>query len=298
MTEYTRSSNGNVHYPNTTDTARLEPEVVPTQAENPQETSGTTPGAIPRSASSATRGRPKGSKHKADNPPAAASSVSNLLASAIPLNLSSSLSTLLGTREDSIEDLRASPEVVSGELTDDDISALKVSQDVNTDLKVKRIITKVPLRKPSRNVFFRVRPGEAWRMTTLLLEDPEANDEFYTVSRSLWDTLGPRGRYYHLFVAINRQKTLFVLPVPVPDARKPNDWHLSLLDAVRMAETEWVRAEANMDVGMRDIHVAEGTLSEPEWPELAFNEIIRLAFRGRHVNSLEHPLIQRLEGRA
>ncbi|HSF32526.1 MAG TPA: hypothetical protein VLK82_18900, partial [Candidatus Tectomicrobia bacterium] len=206
--------------------------------------------------------------------------------------------TLLGARVDSIEDLRASPDVVSGELTDDDISALKVSQDVNTDLKVKRIITKVQLRKPSRNLFFRVRPGEAWRMTTLLLEDPEAKDEFYTVSRALWETLGPRGRYYHLFVAINRQKTLFVLPVPVPDARKPNDWHLSLLDAVRMAETEWVRAEANMDAGMRHIHVAEGTLSEPEWPELAFNEIIRLAFRGRHVNSLEHPLVQRLEGRA
>jgi hypothetical protein len=35
----------------------------------------------------------------------------------------------------------------------------------------------------------------------------------------------------------------------------------------------------------------------PRWPEGGFNYLFQLAFRGRVINNLDHPVIQRLQGR-
>jgi hypothetical protein len=41
---------------------------------------------------------------------------------------------------------------------------------------------------------------------------------------------------------------------------------------------------------------AQSIMSEPEWPDVSFQEIIRLAFRDRLITSLNHPVIKRLRG--
>jgi hypothetical protein len=47
------------------------------------------------------------------------------------------------------------------------------------------------------------------------------------------------------------------------------------------------------------IEIAENEgLPDPEWPPAAINEILRVAFKGgRVIDSLDHPLIQKLRGR-
>jgi hypothetical protein len=37
-------------------------------------------------------------------------------------------------------------------------------------------------------------------------------------------------------------------------------------------------------------------LPEPEWPETSFEELMQIAFRGRIINSLDHPVIRQLLG--
>jgi len=52
-----------------------------------------------------------------------------------------------------------------------------------------------------------------------------------------------------------------------------------------------------MNLGAYEMYVAENEkIPDPTWPELSFDEIIRIAFRDRLIDSPEHPVIKRLRG--
>jgi hypothetical protein len=67
---------------------------------------------------------------------------------------------------------------------------------------------------------------------------------------------------------------------------------------VATAETQWVRSVANKAVGGYDMLVAEAALSEPEWPDTSLDELIEIAFRGRIIQSPDHPVVAQLLGRS
>jgi hypothetical protein len=69
-----------------------------------------------------------------------------------------------------------------------------------------------------------------------------------------------------------------------------------MLEAVELAQKSWVRVSANMDVGGYDVLTATGTIPEPEWPGLSFAEILRIAFRHKLIDSLDHPVLKKLRG--
>jgi hypothetical protein len=50
-----------------------------------------------------------------------------------------------------------------------------------------------------------------------------------------------------------------------------------------------------MPVGAYDVCVATGKLPEPEWPtDKTFNDILRIAFKDRLIETVDHPVVQRL----
>jgi hypothetical protein len=53
-----------------------------------------------------------------------------------------------------------------------------------------------------------------------------------------------------------------------------------------------------MSLGAYEMFVAESAMSEPTWPEVTYQELIRLAFRDRLITTLDHPVIKRLRGLA
>ena len=100
-----------------------------------------------------------------------------------------------------------------------------------------------------------------------------------------------------LFTTINRQGVLHLWPVklPGPDG-KHNEWHRSAAEAAELAMKRWIRLTANMSLGAYEVFEATGDLPEPEWPDIAFPEILKIAFRDRIVDRADHPLVQRLRG--
>ena len=126
--------------------------------------------------------------------------------------------------------------------------------------------------------FVRVRPGEEWRLETGVFED-KINREVYLVRRDLWQELSGEVYPVCLFLAVSRQGDTFLWPCKLPgvDGRS-NTWNDSALDAVRLAESEWVRLSANMPGSLYDTFEAAGELSEPTWPELSFSEILKMCF--------------------
>ncbi len=180
-----------------------------------------------------------------------------------------------------------------------DPARLRLSQDFAATLGVKRALLTVPVRKPSKEWFVQVHPDEAYRVQTAVLELKEER-ETYLVDPELWpelatseSTFGTRA----IFTAMNRQKVLFLWPIrlPGPDG-KIDEWSRSALEAAALATGKWVRIAANMSLGAYDVFEATATLPDPEWPDKPFCELLRVAFKDRHITSLDHPVLMRLRG--
>ena len=55
---------------------------------------------------------------------------------------------------------------------------------------------------------------------------------------------------------------------------------------------------ADMSAGHYRIFQAEGNLPEPVWPNKPFKELLRIAFRGRTIDNVEHPIVKQCRGLA
>lgn len=177
-----------------------------------------------------------------------------------------------------------------------DLDALRLPQNFGETLGVKRLITRVPVRKPLKTEFFRVRTGQEWRFQTMILELKEESETFL-LAPPVWNVVPELLRPAMIHTAIDRRNNLFLIPVPLPgpDGRR-NSWHQSLAEIVALAETKWVRSVSNKNVGGYDALVAETTLPDPAWPELTFQELVEIAFRERLIKSADHPVITQLLG--
>ena len=100
-----------------------------------------------------------------------------------------------------------------------------------------------------------------------------------------------------LFTTITRQGVIHLWPVrlPTPDGRR-NIWHHSAMEAAQLAMTRWVRVKANMALGAYEISEAASTIPDPTWPPVTFQELLRIAFRHQYVDSINHPVVDRLRG--
>jgi hypothetical protein len=92
---------------------------------------------------------------------------------------------------------------------------------------------------------------------------------------------------------------LFLWPVtiPPPDGRM-NEWWRSVREGAELATMRWVRLKASMSLGAYEIFEAQSTMADPEWPELSFQELVRIAFRDRLIDNVDHPVVRRLRGLA
>jgi hypothetical protein len=179
-----------------------------------------------------------------------------------------------------------------------DPAALRLSQDFAADLGVKKALLTVPVRKPDKAWFVRVRPGEDYRLQTAVLELKEER-ETYLVAPALWHGLAGEATFSPrlILTAVNRQGVLFLWPIrlPGPDG-KLDDWNRSALEAARVAEASWVRVTANMGLGAYDVYEAVGQHPQPQWPGQPFGELLRLAFRDRFIDGPDHPVLRKLRG--
>jgi len=181
-----------------------------------------------------------------------------------------------------------------------DLTRLRLSQDFLGAAGVKKVLTTCPVRKPSKEWFVRVHPDTAYHLQTCVIELKEDN-EVYLVDRPLWghlvseSTFSPRA----LFTSINRQNVLFLWPIrlPGPDG-KLDDWNRSALEAATIAQTKWVRVQSNKSLGAYETFEAAAEWGDAQWTVPPLKDLLRVAFKDRFIDSLEHPVLRRLRGEA
>jgi hypothetical protein len=190
------------------------------------------------------------------------------------------------------------PDVIPAPAPDDpfDLSKLRLDQSFVESAGVKKLLTTVPVRKPNPQEFVRIHPDEKYREALALIELKD-DREWYLLAPQIAKELPGEFVMVMMFTAVNRQNVVFLWPcrLPASDGRIL-EWHRSMMEAADMAKRRWVRVKANMSLGAYEI-VEAATKADPEWPKgVTFQELLRIAFRDRLVDQIDHPVIKRLLG--
>jgi hypothetical protein len=178
-----------------------------------------------------------------------------------------------------------------------DPNSLRLNQNFTEMVGVKKLCTTVPVRKPNKQDFVRVRRDPSHRLSPAAVVELKEDREVFLITPAMALELPGEFSTVTLFTAINRQGVLQLWPVklPGPDGRQM-EWHRSAAEAAELAMDKWIRVTANMSLGAYDVFEATANLPDPNWPELPFEEILKIAFRDHIIDSVDHPVVQRLRG--
>ncbi len=177
------------------------------------------------------------------------------------------------------------------------LDSIRLDQSYTDGVTTKKLLTKIRVGKPEKHHFVRVDPRPAYRLKVAVVEDKEAKEFYLVTSKELKAEIGPDAIGVLLLAAVTRAGTPFLWLVKLPDADgNHNSWHATNLIAAEHAERAWVKVESSMELKGWEVTTAEGDLPEPAFSELPFNEMLRLAFRGKTIESYDHPLLRRIRG--
>jgi hypothetical protein len=182
------------------------------------------------------------------------------------------------------------------------LDELKLGQDFEAATGVRKLLTTVPVRKPGRQEWIRVHPGENYRATFGVI-DLKADSEFYLLTANMVRHFSDEVILVTIYTAINKQGVLFLWPARLPT---PNDrgrvarWYSSAIEAAELAMKRSVRVKSNLSLGAYETTVTYNPLPEndPVWPDLTFQELLRIGFQktGCFVDNFDHPIIKQLRG--
>jgi hypothetical protein len=177
-----------------------------------------------------------------------------------------------------------------------DIASLRLNPSFLETAGVKKLLTTVPVRRPSPQDFFRVHPAPEYCDNFAMIDLKDDREE-YLVLPAMLSELGSEVVFKTVYTAVNRQGVVFLWPVrlPAPDDRK-TEWPRSAREAAELAMTRWVRMKANMSLGAYEITVSESVMADPVWPDISYPELVRTAFRERIITTVDHPVVRRLRG--
>ena len=102
-----------------------------------------------------------------------------------------------------------------------------------------------------------------------------------------------------LLTCVNQAGDLFLwrIKLPGPDGRS-NTWTESALQIALAAETTWGRMVSDTTNGIYTHYEPTGVLPDPKWPDLSFPAMLKIAFRDRMIDTIDHPVLRDLRGGA
>ena len=177
-----------------------------------------------------------------------------------------------------------------------DPASLRLPQDFSVAQKAKKALVAMYVTKPKPHWWVRVHQEAIYHLLTYTIEMEQG--VLYVVPQAVADELigvigGGMLKARTMYLAVTRRNEPFFWPVPFkgPEDR-PNEWTTSMQEAIHLALTQWVRIVANTSMGLYDVYDSEGP--EPVWPTQSMSQLLRIAFKDRVIDTLDHPVVQQL----
>jgi hypothetical protein len=162
------------------------------------------------------------------------------------------------------------------------------------------LLTACPARQPRDSDLFRVRPDhgeDVWRIKTLIVEyrgeDPAVPRGFYLIHPRLARVFSGLGKPHLLLTCVTTFGSMFLWPIRLTEGFG-DSWCKSKLRIAAMAESQWVRVPGSQGNGYVAV-VSRKDHGEPKWAGGSFDELLDIAFDGRIVEDLTHPLCRTYE---
>jgi hypothetical protein len=153
--------------------------------------------------------------------------------------------------------------------------------------------TRIEVRKPKHHIRtnpkFRARdlPFLEGSMGTLMLLDRKLLKKLHPVVLT-------KVKLIHLALYVVADGTWYFWPYKTTS----NTWGDAAMDAITTAETLWVRPVADIENGTYRLEPplpgSPLLQKEPVWPDKPMSELLRMAFEGKKITSLEHELIRKI----
>jgi hypothetical protein len=178
------------------------------------------------------------------------------------------------------------------------MSELALPQDFDTAIGLETHVHTVAVKKPGKLTFVRVHPSPEYRMAVAILIDDMK--EAYAVHPQVLHAVADEAKPMMLYTAVDEMGNAFLLPVGLPGSDgRTNEWWQSGHAVAAHAQQEWVRMVSVPSAGHYTSKPAKVAKGEPKWPEKSFEELLNMAFAdGRLIDSLDHPVIRKLNGEA
>jgi hypothetical protein len=175
-------------------------------------------------------------------------------------------------------------------------AALRLKQDYNGPAGVKKLLTRVPIRRPGKQDWYRTHPDPSYRMDMGVI-CYEEDDGTYAVIQDLQPELVDLMVPVTIYTVITRQRDVLLWPVRLPGADgKNHDAWTSSHEAAERATKKWTRMQWSPSLGSYEMYEATGILTDPEWPDVSFHELLRIGFQGKIIDKPDHLVIKRLRG--
>jgi hypothetical protein len=174
------------------------------------------------------------------------------------------------------------------------LDQFRLNQDYITHAQVKKAITTVPINSPNRNKWYRVLDGKNYNFTAMTIT---YDRDTYVVSSSFHAELQCHIVPKVFYILVDRDGNIITWGIRLADhLGRLNDWSKSAFEAIAKGRSEWVQVAANMNLGAYDIYTAVSELEEPQFPDTSFEELLAIAFKGRTIDSLDHPIVKKIRG--
>ena len=177
-----------------------------------------------------------------------------------------------------------------------DPKRLRIGQRFGEGQDVRRILVSFLVRKPNRQEFVRTHPDQDMTLEAAILEFKQDRQSFI-VSPELAPYLAGEAVAKLLIPTITNHGALFLWPIKLPDDHgRLDEWNAVALEAAERGKTKWLRLMANMGAGTYDVLEASAQFPDPVWPEATLQQLLEIAFKGRMIDTMDHPVLRRLRG--
>jgi hypothetical protein len=68
------------------------------------------------------------------------------------------------------------------------------------------------------------------------------------------------------------------------------------MDLAEEAKKVWVKIIGNRNIGAYEIIRARGDLGDTQWPDHSYEDLIKIGFRDKLIDNIDHPVIRDLYG--
>jgi len=181
-----------------------------------------------------------------------------------------------------------------------DLDALRIDPAFEETAGVRKILSTVPVRKPHDQEWFRVHPGETYRVNVSCIKLKDEG-EFYLLTPHMAQSFEQEVIPVTLYTCVNTTGVVLLWPCRMVSADgRQNGWHSSAHEAAAAGMKQRIRVKANMGLGAYEFYHSNSPTAEldPIWPTETLSALVQLAFVkvGRYVSTPEHPVIKQLRG--